>query len=250
MRDDRTPPPSSADPDVQARWLVAQAAEDQGAPPAGGWLVLVCRAATTALSLRGSVIHVVTAGGVSSVAASSDEASARIADLAFTTGEGPSVDAFAQRRPVLRSDLLADSGRWPGFTEAAVAAGVRAVFSLPLQIGGARLGVLDLYADQPRRLDEGELALTLAFARLGAHLLLGDPPGGWEGDTWEPLLHHRAEVHQAQGMVMVDLKVDLAEALLRMRAFAYAEGIALIDLAQVIIAGFVLPAAERARGEE
>ena len=54
----------------------------------------------------------------------------------------------------------------------------------------------------------------------------------------------RAEVHQAQGMVMVDLGVDLADALVRMRAHAFAVGIPLIDLARAIIAGFVLPETE------
>jgi hypothetical protein len=45
-------------------------------------------------------------------------------------------------------------------------------------------------------------------------------------------------------MVMVDLGVDLADALVRMRAFSFAEGIPLIDLARAIIAGFVLPETE------
>jgi hypothetical protein len=45
-------------------------------------------------------------------------------------------------------------------------------------------------------------------------------------------------------MVMVDLQVDLVEALLRMRAHAFSEGRPLIEVAQAIIRGFVLPAAD------
>ena len=45
------------------------------------------------------------------------------------------------------------------------------------------------------------------------------------------------EVYQAQGMVMVQLDVDLAEALARMRAHAFATGTALPDLARSIVAG-------------
>ena len=60
----------------------------------------------------------------------------------------------------------------------------------------------------------------------------------------EPVLDHRAEIHQAQGMVMVDLSVDLAEALLRMRAHAFQGGLPLIQVARAIIAGLVLPSAQ------
>jgi hypothetical protein len=45
-------------------------------------------------------------------------------------------------------------------------------------------------------------------------------------------------------MVMVDLGVDLAEALARMRAHAFSHGIALIDLARDIINGYVMGADE------
>ena len=50
----------------------------------------------------------------------------------------------------------------------------------------------------------------------------------------------RAEVHQAQGMVMVDLGVDLTDALIRMRAHAFARGIPLVELAREILAGLRL----------
>jgi AmiR/NasT family two-component response regulator len=46
----------------------------------------------------------------------------------------------------------------------------------------------------------------------------------------------RAELFQAQGMVMVQLKVSLAEAMARMRAYAYANERRLGDVALDIVA--------------
>ncbi len=55
----------------------------------------------------------------------------------------------------------------------------------------------------------------------------------WPADS----LRFRSEVYQAQGMVMIDLGIGLADALARMRAHAFASGIDLDVLARDIIAG-------------
>ena len=47
----------------------------------------------------------------------------------------------------------------------------------------------------------------------------------------------RTAVYQAQGMVMVDLGVSLAEALARLRATAFAEAVSLDELAADIVSG-------------
>lgn len=46
---------------------------------------------------------------------------------------------------------------------------------------------------------------------------------------------YRAEVFQAQGMVMVQLAVSLAEALLRIRAHAYPEERPVADVARDVV---------------
>ena len=47
---------------------------------------------------------------------------------------------------------------------------------------------------------------------------------------------HRAEVHQATGMVSVQLGVSAAEALARMRAYAFVHNRLLIDVARDVVA--------------
>ncbi|GAA4964198.1 GAF domain-containing protein [Actinoplanes utahensis] len=77
-------------------------------------------------------------GAVPSVRFCSDTASSRLESAHLTLDEGPCRDATATRRPVLVADLAVESWRqrWPWFTPAALKAGVRAVFALPLHAGG------------------------------------------------------------------------------------------------------------------
>jgi AmiR/NasT family two-component response regulator len=54
-------------------------------------------------------------------------------------------------------------------------------------------------------------------------------------------LDYRSEIAQAQGMVMVDLGVSLSQALVRLRAHAFAYEEPLIAVARHVIDGYVLP---------
>jgi hypothetical protein len=226
-----------------ARQAFAVADVDDHLTGTSAALQRVCRGAVAALGTTGCAIHLAGRDGTTGLAASSDGWSTGVAEVTFATGEGPRIEAWDLRRPVLVSDLATQGRRWPGFAHAAGGLGVAAVFSFPLLVGGLALGVLELYAADPHELQDDEAALAMAFTELAIRTALGDEVVG-DDETWEPLVDPRAEVHQAQGMVMVDLGVDLADALVRMRAFAFAEGIPLIDLARAIIAGFVLPETE------
>jgi hypothetical protein len=106
------------------------------------------------------------------------------------------------------------------------------------------LGVLNVYTDEPGSLSQEQVAAALTRAQLATEILLdGDvvSAGGRLDRDLSTALDQRAEIYQAQGMVVVDLDVDLAEALSRMRAHAFGNEMPLIDLARDIIGGFVLP---------
>ena len=237
MSDGALPPDPAT---VTARRAFAAAAADDDLSETGAALQRVCRGAVEALTMAGCAIHLAGSDGTTGLAASSDGWSTEVADLAFAAGEGPRIDAFARRRPVLVGNLGADGRRWPGFAQGAGELAVAGVLSFPLVVGGLALGVLELYSREVHVLQDSEAALALAFVDLTIRIVLGDEAVRDDG-TWEPLVDPRAEVHQAQGMVMVDLGVDLAEALVRMRAHAFAQGLPLIELAHAIIGGLVLP---------
>ena len=111
--------------------------------------------------------------------------------------------------------------------------------AFPLQVGAASLGVLDVYRERPGNLTDDELTDALAFADLAVDMLLEGQAGAAEGALapgLEAVVDRSAEVYQAQGMVTMQLGVDLAEAMVRLRAHAYAHDRTLLDVARDIVA--------------
>lgn len=162
---------------------------------------------------------------VGSVCTASD-VSALIEDLQYTLGEGPCVDAYRLDRPVLEPNLeYPAEARWPAFTGPALDAGVRAIFGFPVCVGSARLGALNLYLDRPGRLTEDQHADAVVMAGIAAESVLTMQAGGTADSLAAELregLNFHHVVHQAAGMVSAQLEVSLAQALVRMRAHAFA----------------------------
>jgi hypothetical protein len=212
-------------------------------------LTRLCHAVVDDLRMSGAVVSLMTAAGAEReesgaiAAASSDQARA-VDELEFSLGEGPARDAFLSSRVILTPDLEGAFDRWPGYVPAALDAGVQATFAFPLLVGAARFGVLHLHSAQVRSLSQQEIATSLLMTELATEVVLDalapvlEPPPTHD----LPLLgtaDRRAQIYQAQGMVMVDLDIGLPEALARMRAQAFASGQDLADLAADILTGRV-----------
>jgi hypothetical protein len=181
----------------------------------------------------------VTLIGNRGIVCATDKVAARIEDLQFTLGEGPCIDAARSGVPVLVADL--DDGddisveRWPAFLEAAAAAGVRSVFAFPLRVGATTVGVLDLYRDRPGEMDDDRLTAALMAADAIALALLGFRPDDTFAEDIDPDFTYQLQVHQATGMVQVQLGSTTREALLALRAHAFVTGHALIDVATAVV---------------
>jgi GAF domain-containing protein len=197
----------------------------------------VCVEASRALSASGVGVSLMASDGAHGMAAASDPNTARIEELQFTFGEGPCIDAAAGGRPVLVPDL-ADGAmlRWPMYAAAVLDAGLRAVFAFPLQVGAARLGVLDVFRAHSGAMSRPELGQALALADQVVTTLLDGQERTTSTDELDEAFEHRAALFQAQGMVMVQLGTSLAEALARIRAYAYATDRPLNEVAADILA--------------
>ncbi len=149
------------------------------------------------------------------------------------------MEASRSGRPVLEPDLTtAGPARWPGFGMAVLDAGVRAIFAFPLRVGAIRVGVLDLYRDTPGHLTILELAEALAFADAATVVVLHLQDHAEEDGARAALIgpiDSRAAVHQATGMIAIQLGAGLAEALLRLRAHAYAMARPVSDVAADVV---------------
>jgi hypothetical protein len=202
----------------------------------------VCRAMVAELDVDGAGLTMTAGTDAREILHATDEVAAAVEALQVTTGEGPCVDALAVDGPVLAADLHHGEyhARWPAFTPAAVLWGARAVFALPLHLGAIRLGALDLYRRRPGSLTAAELADALIYADTAGLLLLdgAGSPGGRPGEPDRPpadLGAADAVVHQATGMLIVQLGVDARTALLRLRAHAFAQGRPLSEVARDVV---------------
>src|SRR6478609_9860521 len=140
--------------------LSAALAGSRGAVDSAGILVQLC---VRAVPLSGVGLALMTDQGPAGTVAATDGGAQQLEELQFTFGEGPCVDASRTGRPVLTPELATAHRNWPQFAAGADAAGLRAVFAFPLQIGGIRLGVLDLYRNTTGGLSHSELADALSF---------------------------------------------------------------------------------------
>ncbi|WP_344404385.1 GAF and ANTAR domain-containing protein [Dactylosporangium fulvum] len=200
----------------------------------------VCAAAIAATATDGAAIAVALAATPHETIYSSDRIVSEAEELSLTFGEGPCADAL-RGDLILVPDLRSSQcmARWPVYAPAAVEAGIRAVFALPLQVGAIRLGVLDLYRGEPGDLDREQLLDALVLADAACALLLDsserDAPQV-PGRIPEPSGLQHPEVHQATGMVSVQLGLSAALALTWLRAYAYTHDRRLRDVAGDVVA--------------
>jgi hypothetical protein len=163
-----------------------------------------------------------------------------IEELQFTLGEGPCVDAYTGSDVVAEPDLAQPgTPRWPAFSRQAVEAGVGAVFAFPLQVGTVRLGALDLYRDGPGPLSDDQHADALVLAEVMATWVLdvqANAPAGALAEELERDADFHFVVHNAAGAVSVQLGVGVTEALIRLRAYAFANDRLLRDVADDVMA--------------
>lgn len=93
-------------------------------------------------------------------------------------------------------------------------------FWFPLLVGTQRIRALDLYLDHPGELGPDQLTDALIMADVTAHAILeaqAIASGGELAGESEAVTASRAVVHQAAGMVNVQLDIPIGQALCRVR---------------------------------
>ena len=186
--------------------------------------------------MDGLAVSLVTDGTSTELLWCSDETVRRFEDLQLTLGEGPGLDAVRSGCMVWVPDLArVRSGRWPALAVEAPDLETRAVFCFPMGIGAIRVGVLTAVRRTPGPLTPGQAddALVLTSALTARCLGSGEPYRPGPSDPVWTLQH--AVIHQATGMLSVQLALPLAQALLRLRAHAYSSGRSITDVAQDVV---------------
>ena len=191
-----------------------------------------------------AAISLVFDGANTGTLGSSGEHARTCDELQFLIGEGPCLDSVTRRAPVVVLDLAdPNEGRWPVYGPAMLDLKVRGVYAMPVVVAGEYVGALDLFRAQPGSLDDVQVSGAAVAAELAGipllDLLDGDMQAAAadpDSSAWAELnILSRAEVSQATGMVVAQLGIEPAEALVRLRAHAYSTGRSATEVARDIL---------------
>ena len=184
----------------------------------------LCEACVVLLDVDAAAISLVFDGASSGTLGASSEPARMYDELPFTFGEGPCLDSVARRIPILVVDLAdPEEARWPAYGPAMLAHRIRGVYAIPVVVAGEYVGALDLFREQPGPMPGEDLAGAVAAAELASIPLLDLMDGDLQAAVADPNSNawaelnalSRAEVSQATGMLVAQLEVEPAEALVR-----------------------------------
>ena len=152
------------------------------------------------------------------------------------SGQGPCLDAIAQRVMVYGDDLNSDE-RWPSFGPAAAERGIRSALALPLTANGT-MGAVNLYAQYPAAFGvvdraKGVILASLASVALTAAHSLEDEERRIE--NLHSALSSREIIGQAQGILMERERIAADQAFDVLRRASQYLNIKLREVAQTLV---------------
>ncbi|MEV8515929.1 GAF and ANTAR domain-containing protein [Dactylosporangium sp. NPDC051484] len=191
-------------------------------------------------------VTLVRSGGPSTAAASSGLPESLL-DSQYGNGAGPSMEAIRARDLVHSDDLAADS-RWPQWRPHALAAGVKAVLAVPVDIDEHVIGALTVYTAEPGSFTS-DVGLTAMLVAEHAGLLLSAVlDRGRRADVHAELTEALADgetVNRAVGIMMVQRACSAEAALDVLRSTAHR-----LDLPLTTVAGRLVQTVERRVGHD
>jgi GAF domain-containing protein len=106
---------------------------------------------------------------------------------------------------VYRIESTATDARWPEFSRAAGAKGIKSTLSLPLMVEDEPVGALNLYSREEASFGDDEEQIGMAFASQAA-VAMANAQAYWEAkevaDQLGEAMRSRAVIEQAKGILM------------------------------------------------
>jgi GAF domain-containing protein len=155
--------------------------------------------------------------------AASDETTKLLELLQLEKQDGPCVDAFHHRKPVINTDLRTSAERWPQFAPRATAVGFRSVHAFPLHRRDKAIGALGVFGTTAGDFDETDLHIVQSLADVAAISLLYQRSIKHAEDLTQQLqtaLNTRVLIEQAKGAIAHAHNISVDEAFTLLRAYA------------------------------
>ena len=222
--------------DPKRFWAVLSGAGDHEPPS----LATLCRGCVALLPVSGAAVSLMAPAQSQSVASAFDGTARAIQDLEFTLGEGPAA-GLLRRRHGPSSSTTSGTSMAGGRNSARPSPPWESApcSHCPCRASGPGSGSWCCIATKRGPLSDGELADALEVADLITQLVLVmQSDAATESVAWAlDVSDHRAVVHQATGMIAVQIEADVEEALVRLRAHAFAADRPIREVADDVVTG-------------
>ena len=199
----------------------------------------LCAVAAEVTHVSGAGISLAAANEVTATICASNGTAQTLMNAETTVGEGPCVDASSLGSLIEEDNLLTTiDHRWASYRPSALAAGARAVYAYPVRVGAIRLGALCLYRDRAGSLSADEESDGYLMASVIGRSILSlqaSVPEEQLATALERAANLDFAIHQAAGMLSVQASLTVRDALVSLRAHAFATNIALAILAGEVV---------------
>lgn len=154
-------------------------------------------------------------------------------------GEGPALDAVATGGPVFVGIDPDGLARWTTLDLVAERDIVRGNYwAVPMRPADVVVGVLSLHRESGQLREQTDAVQFVADA-VGTVLIRGDHPFDDPAPQDTGAWSERAEVHQATGMIIAQLRLHPDDAITLLRAHAFAQGRDVYAVALDVVAGVI-----------
>jgi GAF domain-containing protein len=199
------------------------------------------------LNIAAAGIMLATPEGRLQTITSSDETMHVVELFEIQSDEGPCLDCFHGREPVVNQDLTGRdaNARWPRFAPVAVQAGFHAADAIPMRLRGQIIGALNLFQASPGSMTIDDVAIAQALADVATIAILQNRAAVETRELNAHLtaaLSSRIVIEQAKGIIAERHRVPVDEAFDRLRRLARNGNRRLADVARDTVDGHIDPA--------
>lgn len=195
-------------------------------------------AADTIGHSTGAGLSLLDSDGRRITSAATDPLAELLDDLQYQLDEGPCLTAWREGR-FIRSEPDADEQRWPSWTRAARAEGMRSFMSAALLVGERSLGALKVYSTAADAYSDKDADLLRRFARQAA-IFVGNvltvQAAEQMSDTLKDTLRNRDVIAMARGIMMARNQIGPDEAFRQLVLESHGSRRILIQVAERVVA--------------
>jgi GAF domain-containing protein len=196
------------------------------------------------LDVAAAGIMLVTPSGDLQLVTSSSEAMRVVELFELQTEQGPCLESFHSRQPVVNQDLTEAGDRWPQFAPVAVKQGFRSADAIPMRLRGEIIGALNLFRTETGSLNVDDVLVAQALADIATIAILQNRNTVATDDLntqLENALSSRIVIEQAKGMIAERRNIGADEAFTRLRNYARSHNRRLADVARDTLEGSIDP---------